>query len=136
MQEAVRMPHISLTYDHCDAVVIGDLVNALKAKYKDITIAIHSAEETEDDEELVNVFETDWWKSMTPGDLLAGCRLKHGLTQKQLAEKVGMSYATISAFETGRRPLSRRAAIKLSAAMDETPERFFRNQPRKKGQRE
>ena len=86
-------------------------------------------EENDDDEELVNAFETDWWKEMaTPGNLLAGYRLKHNLTQRQLAEMTGISYSTISAYETGKRPLSQRTAVKLANAMGEQPERFFQEQ--------
>ncbi|MBR5078079.1 MAG: hypothetical protein IKX30_04995 [Victivallales bacterium] len=39
------------------------------------------------DDESINVFETDFWKETTPGMLLAGYRLKHEMTQEQLAEK-------------------------------------------------
>ena len=80
-----------------------------------------------DDEEYVDVFKTDYWKNVTPGDLLAGTRLKHELTQEQLAEKSGIHQVVISAYETGRRKLSRRAAVKLAAAMGEDPDSFFRN---------
>ena len=80
-----------------------------------------------DDAEYVDVFKTDYWKNVTPRDLLAGTRLKHELTQEQLAEKSGIHQVVISAYETGRRKLSRRAAIKLAQAMDEDPDSFFRN---------
>ena len=130
MPEAVKTPHINLSYEHCDSAVIGELVDILHSKFKRVTITVINScqeEALDNDEERVNVFETDWWKSLKPGDLLAGCRLKHQLTQKQLAEMTGMSYATISAYETGKRPLSQRAAIKLANAMNEKPERFFRH---------
>ena len=80
-----------------------------------------------DDAEYVDVFKTDYWKNVKPGDLLAGTRLKHELTQEQLAEKSGIHQVVISAYETGRRKLSRRAAIKLAKAMGEEPDSFFRN---------
>ena len=85
-------------------------------------------QQTHDDaDESINVFETDFWKETTPGMLLAGYRLKHEMTQEQLAEKSGIHQVVISAYETGRRKLTRRAAIKLAQAMDEDPEVFFRN---------
>ena len=82
-----------------------------------------------DDDEMVNALESDLWKSATVGDLLAGYRLKHELTQKQLAKLAGMSRATISAYETGRRLLSRCSAIKLATAMGENSDCFQKNLP-------
>jgi DNA-binding XRE family transcriptional regulator len=129
MSEAVKMPHINLAYDHCDSVVIGELVNFLKSKFKKITIVVKSTQEEDDDEELVDAFESDFWKSATVGNLLAGYRLKHKLTQKQLAARAGMSHATISAYETGKKPLSRRSAIKLADALGEETDCFLKNLP-------
>ena len=130
MSEAVKMPHINLAYDHCDSVVIGELVNFLKSKFEKITIVVKSTqEENDDDEELVDAFESDFWKSATVGNLLAGYRLKHKLTQKQLAARAGMSHATISAYETGKKPLSRRSAIKLADALGEETDCFLKNLP-------
>lgn len=133
MLEAVKVPHINLSYENCDDKVIGRLVNALKVQFKDITITINStpteAEAAADDDEMVNAFESDFWKSATVGDLLAGYRLKHELTQKQLANLAGMSHATISAYETGKKPLSRRSAIKLATAMGEDSDCFLKNVP-------
>ena len=133
MLEAVKVPHINLSYEYCDDNVIGRLVNALKVQFKDITITINStpteAEAANDDDEMVNAFESDFWKSATVGDLLAGYRLKHELTQKQLAKLAGMSHATISAYETGKKPLSRRSAIKLATAMGEDSDCFLKNVP-------
>ena len=133
MLEAVKVPHINLSYENCDDNVIGRLVNALRVQFKDITITINStpteAEAADDDDEMVNAFESDFWKSATVGDLLAGYRLKHELTQKQLAKLAGMSHATISAYETGKKPLSRRSAIKLATAMGEDSDCFLKNVP-------
>ena len=82
------------------------------------------------DDESVNVFETDFWKETTPGMLLAGYRLKHEMTQEQLAEKSGIHHVVISAYENGKRKLSRKAAVKLAKALNEDPESFFKNIPR------
>ena len=128
MLEAVKAPHINLAYDHCDKAVIGELVSAFLSKYRNITITI-TENGDDDEEELVNAFESDFWKSATVGDLLAGYRLKHELTQKQLAKLAGMSHATISAYETGKKPLSRRSAIKLATAMGEDADCFLKNLP-------
>ena len=106
----------------------------LKSKYPKLEAAkmYHintSQEETDNDEELVDAFESDFWKSATVGNLLAGYRLKHQLTQKQLAARADMSHATISAYETGKKQLSRRSAIKLADALGEDSDCFLKNLP-------
>lgn len=42
------------------------------------------------------IFETTFWKDTTPGDLLQGYRLKHQLSQSQLAKMTGMLYIDIN----------------------------------------
>ena len=84
-----------------------------------------SVNASSEDEETVDFFETEFWKNTTPGDLLAGMRLMHRLTQKQLAEMTGISQVTISDYETGRRKLTKKAAYRLATAMGENPNRFF-----------
>ena len=135
MLAVVKEPHIELAINGA-ANDVDALMEFIKKKY-DVTIVVipseHGAEQTEeldDDDEYMNVFETDFWRETTPGDLLAGTRLKHELTQKRLAELSGISYATISAYERGKQPLSRRAAVRLAKAMDEDPESFFKYLPK------
>jgi transcriptional regulator with XRE-family HTH domain len=48
------------------------------------------------------------------GNLLAGARLKAGLTQAQLAEKMGVRQNMISDYERGRRKYSDEMAARLS----------------------
>ena len=75
---------------------------------------------------LVNIRDSEYWKTeVTPGTLLTGFRLKHGLTQNELAEKSGVSQVMISDYETGKRKLSQKAALKFAAALNEAPEKFF-----------
>ena len=103
---------------------ITEFLKLIRSRY---TVEVLTGQNTtDDDDEYEDAFETDFWKGVTPGDLLAGTRLKHELTQEQLAEKSGIHQVVISAYETGRRKLSRRAAMKLAKAMDEDPEVFFR----------
>ena len=103
---------------------ITEFLKLIRSRY---TVEVLTGQNTtDDDDEYEDAFETDFWKGVTPGDLLVGTRLKHELTQEQLAEKSGIHQVVISAYETGRRKLSRRAAMKLAKAMDEDPEVFFR----------
>ena len=124
MLAVVKEPHIELSLGG-DSNGIAEFLELIRKHY---TVEILTGQDVaDDDEEYENAFETDFWKEITPGDLLAGTRLKHELTQEQLAEKSGIHQVVISAYETGRRKLTRRAAIKLAQAMDEDPEVFFRN---------
>ena len=103
---------------------ITEFLKLIRSRY---TVEVLTGQNTtDDDDEYEDAFETDFWKGVTPSDLLVGMRLKHELTQEQLAEKSGIHQVVISAYETGRRKLSRRAAMKLAKAMDEDPEVFFR----------
>ncbi|MBQ9788997.1 MAG: helix-turn-helix transcriptional regulator [Lentisphaeria bacterium] len=57
--------------------------------------------------------------------MVASYRLKHGLTQKELAEKSGITQTNISAYESGKRNLTRKAAEKLANALGENADKFF-----------
>jgi len=51
------------------------------------------------------------------GNLLAGARLKAGLTQTQLADKLGIRQNMVSDYEHGWRPYSSAMAKRLSKAL-------------------
>jgi transcriptional regulator with XRE-family HTH domain len=68
----------------------------------------------------IPVEETELWKQMDRnrvGDLLAGARLKAGLTQGQLAKKLGIRQTMVSDYERGRRSLSPGRAARFSAVL-------------------
>jgi len=56
---------------------------------------------------------------------LAVHRFVAGLTQEQLAERVGMRAASICAIERGRAKPQRRTAIALGRALDLAPSELF-----------
>ena len=51
------------------------------------------------------------------GNLLAGARLKAGLTQAQLADKLGIRQNMVSDYERGRRTVSDAMAKRLSETL-------------------
>ena len=120
MLAVVREPRIEISLSGAD-MAVKEILAYLRNRYP---VAILSEA---DDDEAVNAFETPFWKKTTPGNLLQGFRLKHGMSQEQLAEKSGIGQTVLSAYETGRRPLSRRAAVRIGAALGEDPEKFFLN---------
>ena len=57
----------------------------------------------------VSIESTEYWKEMEKnriGNLLAGARLKAGLTQAQLADQLGIRQNMVSDYERGRRTYS------------------------------
>ena len=71
------------------------------------------------DEEIIDIMETDWFdklsKKVTPGAVVRIYRENFGLTQQELAEKMGMHKGSyISDIEHGRRSISKILAIKLA----------------------
>ncbi|MDM8540334.1 helix-turn-helix transcriptional regulator [Desulfococcaceae bacterium HSG9] len=111
MLALVKKPHIELSL-HGDNV--EELLLWIKKKY-DVAIL------SDDDEVSVPVEETDFWKEMESnriGNLLAAARYKVGLTQAELAEKLGLRRNMISDYERGKRRLSLTMAERFSKILN------------------
>ena len=117
MLALVRKPHIELSI-HGEQV--DELLAWIRKKY-DVVVFSDVAEES------VPVEGTEFWKEMEKnriGNLLAGARLKAGLTQAQVAEKVGVRQNMISDYERGRRRFSPAMARRLSKVLKVGEERL------------
>jgi ribosome-binding protein aMBF1 (putative translation factor) len=55
---------------------------------------------------------------MQPGDILRGARHREGLTQAQLAIKIGVKPSHISEMEKGKRPMGKDMAKRLGKALN------------------
>lgn len=111
MLALVKKPHIELSI-HGEN--IDELLAWIKKKY-DVAVL---AEEEQDD--FLPVESTEFWKEMEKnriGNLLAGARLKAGLTQAQLAKQLGIRQNMVSDYERGRRTYSNTMAKRLSNAL-------------------
>lgn len=111
MLALVKKPHIEISL-HRERV--GELVDWLKKKY-DVSVL---TEEPED--EFVSIESTEYWKEMEKnriGNLLAAARLKAGLTQADLAARLGIRQNMVSDYETGRRTYSDAMARRLSKTL-------------------
>ena len=111
MLALVKKPHIELSIhgEHVD-----ELLDWIQKKYELAVLA------DEPDDELVSIESTDYWKEMEKnriGNLLAGARLKAGLTQAQLAGGLGIRQNMVSDYEHGRRTYSDDMAKRLSAVL-------------------
>ncbi len=69
------------------------------------------------------VFKEELEKYGEAGLMLGGCRHKAGLTQKKLAEALGISQNHISEMENGKRPIGKVMALRLA--------KFFKTDYRK-----
>jgi len=111
MLAVVKKPHIELSISGEN---IDNFIGYLKKKYE---IEIVSSSE----DELINIRDSEFWKEMNKnrkGNLLAGARHRTALTQKQLAEKIGISQNMISDYEKGKRNIGTSVASKLSKVLE------------------
>lgn len=91
-----------------------EVLDWIKKKY-DVSVLTE-----EKDGACVPIERTEYWKEMEKnriGNLLAGARLKAGLTQVQLAEKLNIRQNMISDYERGRRTYSDSMAKRLSKTL-------------------
>ena len=78
-------------------------------------------------DDSVPIEETGFWKEMEAnriGNLLAGARLKAGMTQAQLASELGIRQNMVSDYENGRRTYSDTMAKRFSAVLKVKAERI------------
>ena len=111
MLALVKRPHIELSL-HGEHV--EELLAWIKKKYEVAVLA------DEPDDEFVPIESTEYWKVMERnriGNLLVGSRLKAGLTQAHLAEKLGIRQNMVSDYERGRRTYSDAMAGRLSKVL-------------------
>lgn len=122
MQAVVKTPHTEI-------IIKGDISKkVLSTLMKEYGSAFNIVEN--DDDDLVNVFETEWYKSVKaktlPGDSLRIYRENKGFTQAELGEKLGgIPRQHISNMERGQRSISINIARKLSEILNVSVERFI-----------
>lgn len=111
MLALVKKPHIEISL-HGERV--DELLAWISKKY-DVSVL------TDDPaDEFVPIESTEYWQEMEKnriGNLLAGARLKAGLTQVQLAKKLGIRQNMVSDYENGRRTCSDAMARRLSITL-------------------
>jgi DNA-binding XRE family transcriptional regulator len=86
-----------------------------KAAQEILTLA-HNASSDEDEQwvPIENVLPKIDDPIKGPATALRGARHRDGLTQVELAKKLGVTQANLASMEAGRRPISKKMAEKLS----------------------
>ena len=110
MLAVVKKPRIEISLQ---GEQVDELIAWIRKKF-DVTILSAGAEAS------VPVEETDFWREMQSnwiGNLLAGARHKAGLTQKELAGKLGVRQNMISDYERGKRRLSLQMAKRIAGIL-------------------
>ena len=122
MLAIVKQPRIEISL-FGSSKAVREILKFLRSRYS-ISVLSENTEQPAPTSE--NALENTFWGlNITPGDLLRGFRLKHGLSQAQLAKKTGIGQSVLSAYENGRRPITRRAAVRIGTALEEDPEKIL-----------
>ena len=111
MLALVKKPRIEMSIhgEHTD-----ELIDWIREKFE---VSILSSEQ----EDSIAIEGTDFWQEMQSnriGNLLAGARLKAGLTQSQLAQKLEVRQNMISDYERGKRRLSPAMGKKIAKILN------------------
>ena len=112
MLALVKKPHIELSIQ---GEQIDELISWIREKY-DVTVLTDTHSN-----DSIPIEETDFWKEMNSnrvGNLLAAARLKAELTQKELANIIGIRQSMISEYECGKRRLTTDMGKKISSALE------------------
>ena len=119
MLVAVRKPPIDFSIT---GIIPEKLISGLRKEYGDENVRV-------DRDDMVSAMEMDWFKELesedTPGKNLRFYRKLVGMTQTELAKKLGTSKQFISDMENDRKPISRKTAKELAALFDVSVARFI-----------
>ena len=122
MLALVKTPH---TEQYTELSIYGkesDTVLACLQERFDVRVfELHDVLVPTEEEESVPIEETEFWKEMErnrTGNLLAGARLKAGLTQGELGGRMGIGQSMISDYERGKRSLTPGMAKRFSKALN------------------
>ena len=111
MLALVKKPRIEMSL-HGDNV--AEIIDWIKKRFEVTVLA------AEPEDEVVSIECTEYWREMEKnrvGNILSAARLKAGLTQAQLADKLGIRQNMVSDYERGRRTYSDAMAKRISQTL-------------------
>jgi DNA-binding XRE family transcriptional regulator len=118
----VRTNHVWIVIK---GVIPPSLLHLLRLEY-----GTHVREHSEFGEQMRNVLDAPLYEKepleMSPGDYIRLFRKEAMLSQSELGRKIGgVSRQNICRMERGRRPISRKMALRLSDFFDVSPAKFI-----------
>ena len=119
MLAVVKKPHIELSIN---GEGTKEAVEWLARKFQLKVISGNGPDEK------TNIDDTAFYKEMElnrAGNLLEASRIKADMSQKQLAEAIGIRQTMVSEFENGRRKVTRKMAGRFAQVLKVKPERFL-----------
>jgi DNA-binding XRE family transcriptional regulator len=124
MLAVVKKPRTNKTLFKVKGDIPSEVIEYLEREFG------QDVEVVKDDEELLNIFDTDWYKDIseatTPGDTLRIYRENFRMTQAELGRKLGkFTRQKISDMEHNKRAISKDVARKLSQLFDVPIDRFI-----------
>lgn len=103
-------------------VVPEKLISGLKKEYGEENVRVER-------DDMVNAMDMEWFKNLesedTPGKNLRFYRKLVGMTQPELAKKLGTSKQFISDMENDRKAISKKTAKELASIFDVSVARFI-----------
>ncbi|PJJ41893.1 helix-turn-helix transcriptional regulator [Hallerella succinigenes] len=91
---------------------------------------VYPTAKVEDGDDRIEISSTDWYKEMesrdTPARTLKIMRTAAGLTQKDLAKKLGIAFQNYNPLERGTRPITMQMAMRLADALGTSYEMFYK----------
>jgi len=126
MLAVVKKPHTNAMLFEIKGNIPNQVLGYLQQEFG------QNVEIIEDEEELVNIFETSWYQqisaTITAGDAIKVYRENHGLTTAELGNKLGgLTAYEISEMEDNQREINFEVAEKLSQLFEVPIERFLMN---------
>ncbi|MFA5204931.1 MAG: helix-turn-helix transcriptional regulator [Lentisphaeria bacterium] len=94
----------------------AEILTALRTNFT-VTLLSRSVEHPDDDDTLLPPEAISWWNQNPGGRVIAGHRLRLGLTQAKLAGRVGIPQSHLSRLESGRCKLTPDMAARLGQAL-------------------
>ena len=102
-------------------VIPEKLISGLRKEYGEANVRVEK-------DDMVNAMEMEWFKDLesedTPGKNLRFYRKLIGMTQPELAKKLGTSKQFISDMENGRKAISKKTAKALAVIFNVSVARF------------
>lgn len=122
MLVVVKKPHTKIAAFKLVGTIEQETLEYLNDRFGKENVAI--------DEEIIDVFESEWFKDIskktTLGSVVRVYRENFKLTQQQLAHKVGIQNSSyISDIENNRRPISKALVKKFAELFGVSPEMFI-----------